>query len=165
MEQIRLIGNNCELAFSHNGEVEDSYTLTKTENGYIVCRTVKNKSDKTLLLNELKAELCGISFGGNPEGDYYYANENARLFCQLTVPLDYDRANDNAAENQKYALPVNRRWNDPRVQEGRICSCPYQPFPAILLSNYDSNKGIVCGSLSQDVFYHNFEAGHRNGKA
>ena len=165
MERIRLMGNDYELAFFLASGLEDRYTLSKAENGYIIRWTVKNVSDEILPLDQLKAELRGISFGGAPADDYYYVNENARLFCQLTIPLDYDRGNDGAAQNQKYALPVNRRWNDPGVQEGRICSCPYQPFPAILLSNYDSKQGVVCGSLSQEVFYHNFEVGHKSGKA
>ena len=139
--------------------------IAETDGGYIVRRTVKNISDKTLCLKELKSELYGISFGGEPQEDYYYANENARLFCNLTVPLDYNRLEDNAKKNEKFALPVNRRWCDPGVQEGRICSSPYQPFPAILLSNYKTNKGIVYGSLSQDVFYHSFEVGHKDNEA
>lgn len=165
MERIRLMGSDCELAFFHASGMEDRYTLDKAENGYIIRRTVKNISDKTLPLDQLEAELRGLSFGGDPSDDYYYVNENARLFSHLTIPLDYNRENDGAAQNQKYALPVNRQWNDPGVQEGRICSCPYQPFPAILLSNYDSKKGVLCGSLSQEVFYHNFEVGHESGKA
>ena len=144
---------------------QDEYTVTETPKGYIVRRTVKNISEKTLKLKELKSELCGISFGGEPQEDYYYANENARLFCNLTVPLDYNRLDDNAKDNEKFALPVDRRWCDPGVQAGRICSSPYQPFPAVLISNYKADKGIVCGSLSQDVFYHSFEVGHKDGKA
>ncbi len=74
--------------------------ITPTEKGYIVRRTVKNTSDKTLCLGELKSELCGISFCGEAQEDYYYSNENARLFCNLTIPLDYNRLDDNAQEKK-----------------------------------------------------------------
>ena len=139
-------------------------SIVAIEKGYIIRQTVKNVSNKTLKLKELKSELLGVAFGGDLQEDYYYCNENARLFCNLTVPLEYNRLDDSAKENKWFGLHVNRRWNDPKVQEGRICSSPYQPFPAILLSNYQSNKGIVCGSLSQDIFYHSFKVGHRDGK-
>ena len=140
-------------------------SIVAIEKGYIIRQTVKNVSNKTLKLKELKSELLGVAFGGDLQEDYYYCNENARLFCNLTVPLEYNRLDDSAKENKWFGLHVNRRWNDPKVQEGRICSSPYQPFPAILLSNHQSNQGIVCGSLSQDVFYHSFEVGHKDGKA
>ena len=165
MEKIRLLHQDCKLTFSPAPQLENTYSLTKIQRGYIVRRTVKKIRGETQRLHELKTQLTGLSFHGAPEEDYYDANENARLFCQLTIPLDYNRINDNAEENQKYSLPIDRRWNDPEVQKGRICSSPYQPLPAILLSNYQSKQGVVCGSLSQDVFYHNFEVGHENGNA
>jgi len=144
---------------------EHNYTVTAIDGGYIVRQSVKNVSDMTLKLYPFKAVLGGISFGGKIEEDYFYCNENARLFNTLTVPLDYNRTDDNAEGNKRFALPVDRKLCDPGVVEGRICSSPYQPFPAILLSNYATNKGIVCGSLSQDVFYHSFEVGHKDGEA
>ena len=165
MDKMWLNGRDCKIEFLQNIDFEYAYSIIKQQSGYIVRRTVKNTTSEVLLLNELKTRLTEISLGDDIEKDYYYANENARIFCHLTIPLDYDRSEDRASVNQKYHLPINRRWDDPGVQEGRICSGPYQPFPAILLSNYQSKQGIVCGSLSQDVFYHNFDVGHENGKA
>ncbi len=167
MNKMYLAGTKLTFQVCQTKEFENEFTVTAIDKGYIVRRIVKNISDKTLRLKELKSELFGISFGGDcePQEDYYYCNENARLFCNLTVPLDYNRLDDGAKENEKFALPVDRRWCDPDAQLGRICSSPYQPFPAILMSNYKTNKGIVCGSLSQDVFYHSFEVGHKDGKA
>ena len=164
---INLIGKKINFNVCGAKEFVCDYNVTAIEKGYIVRQTVKNVSDTTLKLKELKSELCGVSFGSDcePQEDYYDCNENARLFCTLTVPLDYNRLDDGAQENARFALPVDRRWCDSGVQEGRICSSPYQPFPAILMSNYKTKKGIVCGSLSQEVFYHSFEVGHREGKA
>lgn len=139
--------------------------VAKTENGYCIKRVVKNVSGKTLKLKELLLSVTGMVLGGNSCDDYYYCNENARLFCHLTIPLDYNRFNDGAAQNAKFGLSVNRKWIDAEVQLGRICSSPYQPFPTILISNYKSKNGIVCGSLSQDVFYHSFEVGHQDNTA
>ena len=149
------------------GELKDfvcDIKLTEIKNGYVLKRTVKNDTDKTLRLSGIKAILSEITFGKDTTEDYYYCNENARLFCTMTVPVDYNRYNDGAKENERFNLPVNRKWCDPEVKDGKICSSPYQPFPAILISNYKSTKGIVIGSLSQDVFYHSYEVGHKNGK-
>ncbi len=157
---VSLLGTTMRIIETQVNGFEISCDITATKYGYVFRRTIKNVTDKTLPLYELKSVLCNISFGGDPQEDYYYANENARLFCNLTVPVDYNRLNDNAEENKAFGLSVDRKLCDPEVQEGRICSSPYQPFPAILLSNYNTNKGIVCGSLSQDVFYHSFEVGH-----
>ena len=64
-------------------------STVKSNNGYKIMRVVKNVSDKTLRLSGLKAVMSGIRFGKDASDDYYYSNENARLFCNMTVPLDY----------------------------------------------------------------------------
>ena len=163
-EVLNLATRNLSFYLEGTGFLESAYSVTPVETGYIIRRTVKNTSKETVRLDGLKSRLCEISFGGNPQEDYYYCNENARLFCSLTIPVDYNRLNDTAEENKPFALPVDRKWCDPGVVEGKICSNPYQPFPAILISNYATKNGIVCGSLSQDVFYHSFEVGHKDGK-
>ena len=132
------------------------------ENGYRIRNTIKNDSEKVLQLSALEYKFCGMTFGGESKEDYFYCNENARLFNTLTIPVDYNRLDDDCKENEKFGLPVDRRWCDPRVKEGDICSSPYQPFPAILLSNYQSSIGIVCGSLSQKVFCHTYKVLHEN---
>ena len=53
----------------------------------------------------------------------------------------------------------------PRSCNEHICSAPYQAFPAILLSNYVVKTGLVCGCLSQDVFYQSYEVGHSESGA
>ncbi len=160
-----LIGKE-QILYIYNAEgCGNKYTIRKIDKGYIIQHTVKNFSSNTVKLHGLKCAFTNICFDNDVIDDYYYCNENARLFCNLTVSLDYNRLDDNAKENEKFTLPVDRRWCDPGVQSGRICSSPYQPFPAILLSNYKTNKGIICGSLSQDVFYHSYEVGHKNGEA
>ncbi|MBE7068717.1 MAG: hypothetical protein E7381_05390 [Clostridiales bacterium] len=144
----------------------DIQTQTRrVEGGYEIRREIKNISQKTLNFYGFRSVLEGIDLGGNAEEDYFYCTENARIFNQLTIPLDYNRLDDNAKENEKFSLTINRKYCDPGVQAGRICSSTYQPLPAILLSNYGIKEGIVCGSLSQDVFYHSFEVGHKNGLA
>lgn len=65
-------------------------SVAKTENGYCIKRVVKNVSGKTLKLKELLLSVTGMVLGGNSCDDYY-CNENARLFCHLTIPLDYNR--------------------------------------------------------------------------
>lgn len=165
IEKIDIFNRLVPLFFEDIKVFEISTNIEKIDKGYKVKRQIKNVSNRTLKLKGLKATLSGITFNENPIDDYFYCNENARLFFNLTIPLDYNRYDDNAKENAQFNLSVDRSWCDPGVQAGRICSSPYQPFPAILLSNYQSNDGIVIGSLSQDVFYHSYEVGHKDGYA
>ena len=162
-EKIKILNQTVSLSFDDVKEFEILTNIEKIDKYYKIKRQVKNISNETLKLKGLKIVLSNINFNENPIDDYFYCNENARLFFNLTIPLDYNRYDDNAQENAKFNLTVDRRWCDPGVQEGRICSSPYQPFPAILISNYNSKEGIVIGSLSQDVFCHSYEVGHNDG--
>ncbi len=163
----------CTRAFFvENGTKQDAVSdvseIKKTDEGYEIKRVVTNRSNKPLRLKELLFRIDGFSFGENlnAQEDYYYVNENARLFCTLTLPIDFDREYPENPNNEKFGIVTSRQWTDVDILSDRICSCPYQPFPAILLSNYKSKIGVVVGTLSQDVFYHNFRTGHTpDGKA
>lgn len=140
--------------------VEVKNEITKTDNGYIVKRRIRNASDKSVSVGELSLLLSGISFGGSPSDDYFYCNENNRVYGVMTIPVDYDREDLHSPLNARFDTVTDDRWADSSVTGKRICASPYQPFPAILLSNYKSRFGLIVGSLSQDVFYHCFETGH-----
>ena len=135
------------------------------QGGFCVRREVKNCALETQNFYGLYLGLENISFGGKAQDDYFYCNENARLFCNLTVPLDYNRKDDNDERNKAFGLTVDRKWCDPEVANGHICSAPYQTFPAILLSNYAVKAGLVCGCLCQDIFYQSYEVGHNENGA
>ena len=162
---IRLLNQDIKVQISKPVGFETDFSIKEVETGYVLRRKIKNVTNNVSQLCPVEIKLNGLSFGGQPQEDYFYSNENARLFCTLTIPLDYNRAKDDDVKNQEFNLPINRMWCDPGVIEGNICSSPYQPFPAILLSNYSSKTGIVCGSLSQDVFYHSYDVGHKNNAA
>lgn len=149
-----------EFSENHPSNVEVSSELTKTDEGYIVRRTIRNATAENIAVGELCTNLFGISFGENPAKDYFYCNENNRVYGTMTLPLDYDRDNLESPENRRFDVKIDTKWADPGTVGGRICASPYQPFPAILLSNYQSKNGLIVGSLSQDVFYHNYEVGH-----
>ena len=155
-----ILDENGDFAQADNQKWYVQVCVERVQGGFRIFREVKNVSSETLPFYGLRLDFDGVCLGGEEKDDYYYANENARLFCQLTVPLDYNRANGNDEKSKAFGLPVDSKWCDPKVLDGRICSAPYQPFPAILLSNYAVKSGLVCGSLSQDVFYHSFEVGH-----
>ncbi|MBR1867695.1 MAG: alpha-galactosidase [Clostridia bacterium] len=164
--KLNLLNKNFDLKIFDVDNFVVDFNLEQISGGFILTRKVKNPNSETLPFYGLKAELSGLYFGGEAKDDYYFANENARLFCNMTIPVDYNRLDDDCEENKIFSLPVSRKWNDPEVQEGKICSSPYQPFPAILLSNYSSKEGVVIGTLCQDVFYHSYEVGHKaDGKA
>ncbi len=161
MEKIVLLNQNLQLDFIPSTDFSDSYSIEKIDTGYKVFRTVKNTTDKVLNLSGLKVVLSGLSFNKESINDYFYSNENARRYGNLTIPLDFNRLDDGAEENCKFGLEIDRKIVDPEVEDGKICSSPYMPFPAVMVSNYQTNLGVVVGSLSQDYFYHSFNAYHQ----
>ncbi|MBQ8427283.1 MAG: alpha-galactosidase [Clostridia bacterium] len=164
MFKITLLNQTLQLNFITPEGFESVFSVKNIDGGYKVFRTIKNVTENTLKLCGIKVALSGLSFGENILDDYFYSNENARRFGNLTIPLDFNRLDDNAEENKKFGLVMDRHLLDPEVEDGRICSSPYMPFPAVLISNYKSKEGVVVGSLSQDYFYHCFNASHQNGK-
>ena len=145
-----------------NSQLFDNIEITKISTGYTVKRSITNKSNDILNVKELSFTLNGITFGGSAKDDYFYATENMRLFKNATIPIDLDWVNETNVE--QFDIKLDKFYVDPGVLCERICSCPYQPYPAILISNYNSKKGIVVGSLSQDVFYNNYTLKHVENK-
>ena len=89
------------------------------------------------------------------ENDYFYHVENPRIYDKMTIKLDTVRSAD-MVKDSGFDVQAGNRWADPGTVSERIGRSPYQPFPAIGLSNYAVKTGLVHGTLSQDVFYHNF---------
>ncbi|MBQ8658773.1 MAG: alpha-galactosidase [Clostridia bacterium] len=147
-----------------NGLLQDDIYLQSAKNGVIACRKIKNVSDEPFKLCELFAKIGGLQFGGAQKEDYFYHAENPRIYETMTFPLDYKRTASDAMDSE-YDVVASNRWADPGVIQDRIGASPYQPFPAILLSNYQSKRGVVQGSLSQRAFYHNYLVGHEDSGA
>lgn len=152
-------GNTISFCAEYNQTFRDQLQFTYNDVEIICKRTFQNISDEAFNLSELGIELSGITFGQNPENDYFYHNENPRIYQVLTIPIDADRSSEDSIKNNP-DLQANTVWADPGVISNRIGSSPYQPFPAVLFSNYDTNRGLVHGTLSQDYFFHNYIAKH-----
>ena len=144
-----------------NANFQDELRLT-FDGGLLAKRIVTNVGEKSLPINELKMKIKGISFGGESKKDYFYHNENPRIYETFTFPIDYKRT-ENDAKNSEFDVVANNKWADSGVVCERIGASPYQPVPAILLSNYEKDTGLVHGTLSQKVFYHNYLAEHGDG--
>jgi len=146
------------------GVFSDKLTFTFS-GGDILCRRVfENMSPEKLCVKELAAEISGITFGENPRDDYFYHNENPRIYEAMTFPIDFDRTMVGVKQSE-FDIQAGNRWADPGVICERIGASPYQPFPAVLVSNYNTKNGIVHGTLSQKVFFHNYLISHdKNGK-
>ncbi len=132
------------------------------ENGIVAKRVFKNIGSDTIKLNKLKVVISGLDFGGEARDDYFYHNENPRIYEAFTFPIDYNRTADDA-KNSEFDAVGNNKWADPGVVSEYIGASPYQPFPAILVGNYKKNTALVHGTLSQDVFYHCYLVGHGDG--
>ena len=137
----------------------DCLYFTEIPAGFTVKRVFRNNSDKPLRLTELGIRIEGINFGLEPSEDYYYHVENPRVFQKMTMAVDLDRTGADSPEGEFDEMAGNK-WADPGVIIDRIGACPYQPFPAILISNYKTAHGFVHGTLSQSVFYHSYLLKH-----
>lgn len=147
--------------WAKNDKFSDDLYINKTENGFVARRTFRNCSDSLLKLIELGVRFEGISLGA-PERDYYYSNENPRIFDKLVLKVDSKRTEVSALESEFDEVAGNK-WCDPGVINDRVNTSPYQPFPAILFANFDTTAGLVHGTLSQDVFYHCYLPSHKDG--
>jgi len=126
----------------------------------ITCRrSFENISGRVLAIKELCVVLSGIDFGEDRAQDYFYHNENPRVYMQMTFTIDHhpDKSNSQSSD---FDIMAGNRWHDEGVIHDRSGMAPNQPFPAILFSNYNTRTGLVHGSLSQDVFYHNYSFRH-----
>ncbi len=141
----------------------DDIYFRKAEHGISCRRYFRNISKEEQHIGELGIRLDGIDFGGDPADDYFYHNENPRIYERMTFPIDYKRTAEDAGDGE-FDETAGNRWADPGVVVERIGRSPYQPFPAILLSNYQKNNGLVHGTLSQKVFFHNYLVKHGEGK-
>ena len=150
-EILRMKSDN-ELYF-------DEISITETENGFIAKRSYRNKTKSVQHLRELALTLDGISFNCDKKRDYFYHVENPRIYEQMTFPVDYNRTS-NDASNSEFDVEAGTKWADPGVISERIGASPYQPFPAIIISNYNSKNGLVHGTLSQKIFFHNYLVSH-----
>ena len=157
--QYNLEKGNAHLILGKKALFRDDLFFT-FENDQIVCRRkFQNLSGEVMKLNELGITLAGITFGGSPRDDFFYHNENPRIYEVMAFPVDYKRTAEDA-KDRSFDLQAGNRWADPGVVCDRIGRSPYQPFPAILLGNYKSVHGIVHGTLNQSVFFHNYLVSH-----
>ncbi|MBR4016803.1 MAG: alpha-galactosidase [Oscillospiraceae bacterium] len=154
-------GAKTATVSAKDGEVSDYLFFDYTGDELLCRRTFENKSEGVVSIKELGMELKGITFGKLPRDDYFYHNENPRIYEAMTFPVDYNRTAEDAKDST-YDIQAGNRWADPGVICERIGASPYQPFPAILLSNYQTKKGLVHGTLSQRVFYHNYLVNHES---
>ena len=138
-EKLDIKNETASISAEYSGMFRDTlyFTLQKDE---ILCRRVfENISKKAFEIKELAVELKGITFGCERRDDYFYNNENPRIYGAMTFPIDYKRTQDDAL-NSEYDVVGSNRWADPGVVTERIGASPYQPFPAILISNYQTKK-------------------------
>lgn len=148
----------------HENTFRDTLVFDYNGDKILARRVFENISDKEIRIKELAFWISGIGFDKDKDDDYFYHIENSRVFGNNTFPIDYDRFNHEAEGNKKFGIVPGDTWPDMGKNsepiEARIGSTYFQPFPAILISNYQTKKGLVHGTLSQDVCYHNYDVSH-----
>lgn len=155
-------GDTLQLLLDYgDGLFEDLFFTAHGEKCAVTAvRRLHHHGNSILHLNELYCDFEAIDFsGGKSSDDYFYHLENPRIYERFCIPVDEDRTGAQISDTEFDPLAGNR-WADPGTIHERIGRSPYQPFPAILLSNMTSVYGLVHGTLSQNVFYHCYETGH-----
>jgi len=143
----------------NNGLKEDIYLRQEGNKEIVVSRRLYNHSKGVVFLKEIGFHLENINLGGPSEDDYFYHLENPRIYGRMGIRVDQQRK-EKAKEGECDAV-AGTKWADPGVVSERIGASPYQPFPAILISNLQNTTGVVHGSLSQKVFFHNYIVKHK----
>lgn len=146
------------------GLFRDEWSVLPVGDGAIkVNRKLINTSGSVQHLRESVIAVDGWRTGGDPARDYFYHLENPRIYEKFCIPVDFDRLAGEVKDSGVDTVAGNR-WADPGTVHFRIGRSPYQPFPAILISNLALPDGVVHGSLSQKVFYHCYELSHREDR-
>lgn len=152
-------GSVLHVTLKYQEGLEEQIFLTAlSDSSCKVLRRFRNTSGKVLHLNELVCKFSGITFNESPQDDYFYHVENPRMYSKYCLGVDEDHF--KLCRDSGYDPVAGNRWSDPGTIHERVGRSPYQPFPAILLSNKKSKRGIVHGTLSQKVFYHCYTTGH-----
>ncbi len=152
----------AKMSCEYEDGSRDELYFTIGEN-HVTCRRSYSLGAVAKDIVELGLNIDGAKFNGAPERDYFYHNENPRIYEKMAIPVDYDRVNSGDVKDTGFDAQAGNRWADPGVVCERIGRSPYQPFPAIYVGNYDENRGLVHGTLSQRLFYHNYELRHSDG--
>lgn len=164
--QLKLLKNNylfqAGIETIEKVNLQDEIKTIQVGNGYILQRKITNTTQQVVKVKELSVKIYGIELGEKQAKDYFYCVENARLYGHCTLPIDLDRVNETNIN--EFGIVLNKRFADPGTICDRILSSPYQPFPALLIGNYENEKGVVFGTLNQDVFYHNYTLFHDENK-
>ncbi|MCQ2379657.1 MAG: alpha-galactosidase [Victivallaceae bacterium] len=154
------VGARIDAGYA-GGIAETIYlNATSSESCEYVCRRSFVNNGPAAKVSELFMAIDGFSFGGPEKSDYFYHVENPRVYELLAIPVDLDRIHGVKLHDSGFDIQAGNRWADPGVICERIGRSPYQPFPAILLGNLNTDRGFVHGTLSQRVFFHNYLVEH-----
>ncbi|MCQ2352321.1 MAG: alpha-galactosidase [Victivallaceae bacterium] len=155
------LADGLKLDLEYASGVREVLFFERSGKEGFLCRRSFINGAKKIEVSELKVAVTGIDFKGVQKDDYFYHVENPRVYEVLAMPIDYDRVkNAGSLRDTGFDFQAGNRWADPGVVHERIGRSPYQPFPAILVSNMKSDRGIVHGTLSQKIFYHNYLLRH-----
>ena len=151
------------LRARYGAVAEEEFTVSYESGTLTWTRALKNVSAGELRFKEFLVRLDGLSFGTDPAGDYFFHSENARIYGEYCLKVDLVRDPGMLAGDTEYDTDGGTRWADPGTVSERIGRSVYQPFPAVLVSNFESAAGIVHGSLSQERLFHNYILRHDAG--
>ena len=139
------------LSANIDGVIKDDLYINYDERQMICKRVTENTGNEKIELCELGVKLSGISFGEDSAKDYCYHIENPRNLMKMIRYID----SDDKAEIGEFDEQAGTAWFN-ESDDDRLGAGPNQAFPAILISNLNTKNGLVHGTLSQDVFFHNY---------
>jgi len=141
------------------GDFEETVSFSRSGTHVVCRRAITNTARQTRGLTEAGLSIGQIRFHATPADDYFYHVENPRIYSRMAIPVDTVRSAELVADSE-FDVAAGNKWVDAHDACDRIGFSPYQPFPAILLSNHNVPTGLVHGSLSQRIFYHCYLVHH-----
>ena len=155
--QVNARARTAHLTLDYRAGFQEEIWIEWQAEHLLWRRRLTNTSKKVLRLKELGIDLGRLQVGRNPDDDYFYHAENPRIYGRMAIPVHMKRT----PLKGDFDAVAGTRWADPGVVSERVGASPYQPFPAVLLSNFAARDGWVHGTLSQRVFYHNYTFEHQ----
>ncbi|MBR2911179.1 MAG: hypothetical protein IKC05_06180, partial [Lentisphaeria bacterium] len=79
-------GERLHISLKYSNQVtEEIFIVRNAWNSCTAVRRLRNGGDKILNLNEISCKFSGITFGNDPQDDYFYHLENPRMYARYCI--------------------------------------------------------------------------------
>ena len=90
-QEITPGNGTLQISLAYASGERETLDFRRAGTDGVTCRRLFKNGPRERKIDELGLCLEGITFGGEPEDDYFYHTENPRIYEKLAIPVDYDR--------------------------------------------------------------------------